>query len=92
MKQTLHKHLGIKGDWKMVLKKGWVLMAAALAVLLFVGQATANTAASADFDGDGVVGVPDFLLFIDTFGSRQGDEKYEARYDLDRNGEIAVLE
>ncbi|MYG21679.1 MAG: hypothetical protein F4168_04720, partial [Gemmatimonadetes bacterium] len=39
---------------------------------------------------DGVVGVPDFLLFIATFGSRQGDEKYEARYDLDGNGEIGV--
>ena len=30
------------------------------------------------------------MLFIDTFGSRQGDEKYEARYDLDGNGEVGV--
>lgn len=65
-------------------------MTAALAVLLYVGQVSANTAASADFDGDGVVGIPDFLLFVDTFGSRQGEEKYEAKYDLDGNGEIGV--
>ena len=58
-------------------------MTAALAALLFVGQAAANTAASADFDGNGEVGVPDFLLFVEVFGSRQGDQKYEARYDLD---------
>ncbi len=89
MKQTLHKHLGIKGDWKMVLKNGWVLMAAALAVMLYVGQASANTA-SADFDRNGVVEIADFLEFLEVFGSRQGDEKYEARYDLDRNGEIGV--
>ena len=84
------QYLTIKGVWKMGLKKGCILMTAALAVLLFVGQADANTAASADFDGNGEVGVPDFLLFIATFGSRQGDEKYEARYDLDGNGEIGV--
>ena len=77
-----------EGVWKIVVKKGWVFTA--LAVLLCVGQVSANTAASADFDGDGVVGVPDFLLFIDTFGSRQGEEKYEAKYDLDGNGEIGV--
>ena len=68
------QYLTIKGVWKMGLKKGCILMTAALAVLLFVGQADANTAASADFDGNGEVGVPDFLLFIATFGSRQGDE------------------
>ena len=44
----------------MSLKKGCILMTTALSVLLFVGQAAANTAASADFDGDSVVGVPDF--------------------------------
>ena len=78
-----------EGVYKMVLKKGWVFMTA-LTLLVFAGQASANTAASADFDGDGVVGVPDFLLFIDTFGSRQGEDKYEAKYDLDGNGEIGV--
>ena len=63
----------------MRIKKGWVLMATTLAVLLYMGQATANTAASADFDGNGVVEVADFLLFVEAFGSRQGHEKYEAQ-------------
>ena len=74
----------------MVMKKGWVFITAALVVLLYVGQVSANTAASADFDGDGVVGIPDFLLFLEKFGSRQGDEKYDAKYDLDGNGEIGI--
>ena len=74
----------------MIIKKGWVFMAAALAVLLYVGQVSANTATSSDFDGDGVVGIPDFLEFVEKFGSRQGDEKYDAKYDLDGNGEIGI--
>ena len=41
-----------------------------------------------DFDGDGMVGFADFLAFGDQFGTRQGDGKYEARYDLDGDGKI----
>ena len=43
-----------------------------------------------DFDSDGVVGIPDFLIFVDHFGARRGDETYEDRYDLDGDGEISV--
>ena len=39
-----------------------------------------------DFDGDGQVGFPDFLAFAGQFGARQGDERYDARYDLDSDG------
>ena len=49
-----------------------------------------NAAPSPDFDGDGMVGIPDFLLFVDVFGSSQGDGKYEAKYDLDGNGVIEI--
>ena len=49
-----------------------------------------NAAPSPDFDGDGMVGIPDFLLFVDVFGSSQGDGKYESKYDLDGNGEIGI--
>ena len=45
---------------------------------------------SPDFDGNGIVDLPDFLLFTDVFGSKEGDEKYDAKYDLDGNGEIGV--
>ena len=43
---------------------------------------------SPDFDGSGLVGFPDFVLFAGAFGYREGDEKYGARYDLNRDGEI----
>ena len=43
---------------------------------------------SPDFDGNGVVDFADFLLFVVTFGSRQGDPGYDARYDLDGDGAI----
>lgn len=43
---------------------------------------------SLDFNGSGVVDFPDFLLFVNVFGSREGQEKYESKYDLDENGEI----
>ncbi len=45
---------------------------------------------SSDFDGDGVVGIPDFLLFVNQFGSSQGDGTYQAKYDLDSNGVIGI--
>ena len=41
-----------------------------------------------DFDGDGRVGFSDFLLFVSQFGARQGDGRYEARFDLDSDGAI----
>ena len=46
--------------------------------------------ASSDFDGNGVVDIPDFLLFVDVFGSKEGEEIYDAKYDLDGNGEIGI--
>ena len=47
-----------------------------------------DQALTPDFDGDGRVGFPDFLVFVSQFGARQGDGRYDARYDLDRDGEI----
>ena len=47
-----------------------------------------SAAPSPDYDESGVVDFPDFLLFIGAFGSREGHEKYDAKYDLDGNGEI----
>lgn len=43
-----------------------------------------------DFNGNGIVDIPDFLLFMDHFGARRGDKMYEERYDLDGDGEISV--
>ena len=55
-----------------------------------IGFVHAQTAADADYDGDGVVGVEDFLLFIARFGTSQGDGKYDAKYDLDSDGQVGV--
>ena len=41
-----------------------------------------------DFNGDGVVNFADFLAFGSQFGARQGDGRYEAKYDLDSDGAI----
>ena len=47
-----------------------------------------DTASIPDFDGDGTIGFGDFVIFAGVFGSRDGDEKYEAKYDLNGDGEI----
>ena len=39
-----------------------------------------------DFDDDGVVGFPDFLLFASQFGLTRSDPGYEVRFDLDGDG------
>ncbi|MCY3868097.1 MAG: dockerin type I domain-containing protein, partial [Gemmatimonadetes bacterium] len=44
---------------------------------------------SLDFDGSGIVDFPDFLMFVNAFGSEDGQDKYEAKYDLNRDGKIA---
>ena len=49
-----------------------------------------NSPPSSDFNGNGVVDIPDFLLFVDVFGSKKGEEKYDAKYDLDGNSEIGI--
>ena len=45
---------------------------------------------SPDFDENGTVGISDFTLFVDVFGAQEGQEGYEARYDLDGDGEIGI--
>ena len=52
-----------------------------------VGPARSPTA---DFDGNGTVGVADFLLFATQFGLSRGDAGYDARFDLDGNGSIGI--
>ncbi len=52
--------------------------------------ASSPSASSSDFDGDGMVGTTDFLLFAYHFGSSLGDGTYQAKYDLDGNGVIGL--
>ncbi|MCZ6633391.1 MAG: tandem-95 repeat protein [bacterium] len=41
-----------------------------------------------DFDNDGKVGFPDFVLFANAFGSDQTEDVYRPEFDFDDNGEI----
>ena len=43
-----------------------------------------------DFDGDGIVGIGDFFLFVDQFGLNEDDAEYDARFDLDGDGIIGI--
>ena len=43
---------------------------------------------SPDFDRDGTVGFPDFILFARAFGNSRGHEDWESRFDLDLDGEV----
>ena len=45
---------------------------------------------SSDFDGDGIVGIGDFLLFVEQFGFSEDDEGYDAQFDLDGDGTIGI--
>ena len=41
-----------------------------------------------DFDGNGAVEFPDFLLFVAQFGKSSSDDGFDARMDLDNNGTV----
>ena len=56
------------------------------AALMFNNANNANP----DFDGDGTIGIPDFLQFVNHFGTSRGDADYDAKYDLDGNGAIGI--
>ena len=58
-----------------------------LDLIIALGKATLP---SPDFDGDGIVGISDFLLFAEVFGARVGQAGYDEKYDLDGNGEIGI--
>ncbi len=75
----------------MFLKKG-LLVIIALALLVFVDMQVAadSTNPSPDFDGNGIVDSSDFLLFVEAFGSRVGQAKYDEKYDLNGDGEIGI--
>ena len=45
---------------------------------------------TADFDGDGQVGIPDFLLFVEVFGTHSGQENFDLKFDLDSDGTIGI--
>ena len=51
--------------------------------LYLAGNSISDVSPTADFNGDGTVGISDFLLFATRFGLSRGDAGYDARFDLD---------
>ena len=43
-----------------------------------------------DFDGDRQVGIADFLLFVDAFGTHSGQENFDSKFDLDSDGTVGI--
>ena len=43
---------------------------------------------ASDFDGNGVVGFTDFLIFVNSFNTQSGDETFDPRVDLDGDGTV----
>ena len=66
----------------------YALSFAIILIVLLRQPLSLGAAPSPDFDKSGVVDFPDFLLFVGAFGAQKGDEKYEARYDLNGDGAI----
>ena len=55
---------------------------------VFPDTRVALQALTPDFNSDGVVNFADFLAFAGQFGARQGDGRYDAKYDLDSDSAI----
>ena len=45
-----------------------------------------------DFDGDGIVGFTDFILFASGFGAASGDQSYNPILDLDQSGDVGFAD
>ena len=43
---------------------------------------------SGDFNEDGQLSFPDFILFAQNFGRTKGDRDFNAKYDLDDSGSV----
>lgn len=45
-----------------------------------------------DFDGDGTVGLGDFVIFAASFGLSRSDDGYDAQFDLNDDGDIGFAD
>ena len=70
----------------MKIEKLKILWLAGLLIVVSVGLVVAEQ--KADFNGDGQVNFTDFYLFCEQFGLAQGEPGFDARFDLDKSGEV----
>ncbi len=61
-------------------------------VITFAKAADTGTPSmlTGDFDGDGRIGISDFLLFVEVFGTQIGQENFEPKFDLDSDGTVGI--
>ncbi len=59
-----------------------------LQILFLLLSATASFASFPDFDDNDIVDFTDFLLFVEKFGTVQGDIHFDVKFDLDSDGAI----
>jgi hypothetical protein len=57
-------------------------------VILVWGATALAQTKGPDFNGNGRVDFDDFFLFAEGFGARQGEARFNARFDLDGNGRV----
>jgi hypothetical protein len=60
-------------------------------VVTLSGTATSDTTDTGkvgDFNGDGQVAFSDFILFAGAFGTKPGESRYDAKFDLNENQDI----
>ena len=43
-----------------------------------------------DFNGDGQVGITDFLFFVQAFGTHRGQENFDPKFDLNNDGTVGI--
>ncbi len=45
-----------------------------------------------DFDGDGQIGITDFLFFVEAFGTQSGQANFDPKFDLDSDGTVGITD
>ena len=85
----------IPGTWGLAEMRVWdkaynILLANFTEIIRF--EVTDTPLLSTDFDGDGEVGITDFLLFVEVFGTQSGQNNFDPRFDLDGNGIVDITD
>ena len=62
------------------------------AFVVIGGSAAQTPAQAANFDGDGTVGLGDFLVFAGGFGKTSDDPEFDSRLDLDGDGQVGFTD
>ena len=63
-------------------------------VITFAKAADTGTPSmlTGDFDGDGQIGITDFLLFVEAFGTQSGQANFDPKFDLDNDGTVGITD